>query len=140
MDSSNENRAIIQQLYSAADAGELDAMMALFSLDLQDHDANSARGGHASAYEALKMAFGEFLRGFPDTRHTVHDIIAEGNKVVVRVSAEGTQTGPAFGHPPSGRRFRNDAIVIYRLSQGKIVEKWGRERLGIVEQLETVSD
>ena len=49
---------------------------------------------------------------------------AEGDRVVTRLTAHGTQTGEFFGIPPTGRRFTMSGIAIHRIRDGKIVEHW----------------
>jgi predicted ester cyclase len=63
-------------------------------------------------------------------------MIAEGDLVVSRVTAVGTQTGERFGVPPTGRRFTSTGIAIHRIADGKIVEHWAEtDRLGALQQL-----
>src|SRR5664279_3764770 len=50
------------------------------------------------------QSIGAFRAGFPEARFIVEDVIAEGEKVVVRYSVEGTQTGNFFGIPPTGKQ------------------------------------
>ena len=59
--------------------------------------------------------------GFPDFHMTIEDIMAEGNKVVNRVSMRGTHQGEFFGHPPTGKPVLNGGISIYTIRDGKIV-------------------
>ena len=54
-------------------------------------------------------------------------IIAEGDKVVARVTMTGTHTGDFWGVPPTGRKVNLTAIYIVRIADGKIVEHWGEE-------------
>jgi predicted ester cyclase len=64
-----------------------------------------------------------FALGSPGT-HTIEDMIAEGDKVVVRVSARGTHSGELFGIPASGRELTTTGVAILRIENGKIVEHW----------------
>jgi steroid delta-isomerase-like uncharacterized protein len=61
---------------------------------------------------------------FPDMRFTVEDVVAEGDKVVVRYSIQGTHQGPFMGLPATGKAFTTTAIVILRFENGKIAEEW----------------
>ena len=63
----------------------------------------------------------------PDYHTTIEDLIAEGNKVVARVTLTGTHTGDFYGIPPTGKRINLSAIYIVRIQDGKIVEHWGEE-------------
>lgn len=61
---------------------------------------------------------------FPDLRFTIHDEIAEADKVVIRWTVTGTQHGEFFGHLASGRRIDVSGINIFRIAGGKIQEIW----------------
>lgn len=86
----------------------------------------------------MLAAFAAVGAAFPDTHHIIHDLIAEGDRVVARVSAAGVHAGSLDGEEPSGRRIHNDAIVVYRLENGRIAERWSRERESILEQIGAV--
>ena len=66
-------------------------------------------------------------------------MIAEGDKVVTRISAYGTQTGELFGIPPTGKQGSMSGIAIHRVVNGKIVEHWSEvDNLGVMQQLGVV--
>src|SRR5574337_1026301 len=91
--------------------------------------------------EGIKQAFKVFASAYPDGTHVIHDLIAEGDRVVVRVSGTGTQTGEFKGIKPTGKKVEMTGIVIYRFDGGKIVERWAQHNfLGFVmQQLGVVS-
>lgn len=60
-----------------------------------------------------------------DLKVDLLDIIAEGDKVVVRYTAEATHTGSFMGFPGTGKRIVINTISIYRIQKGKIAERWG---------------
>ena len=61
---------------------------------------------------------------FPRFRLDMKDIVAEGDKVVVRFGLQVTHRGDFMGMPPTGRDASFDAIIIYRIANGKIAEHW----------------
>ncbi len=62
--------------------------------------------------------------------------IAEGDTVVTRWTATGTQHGPLPGLPPTGKSAKVMGIWIHRLAGGKIVESWNVwDTLGMLQQL-----
>jgi predicted ester cyclase len=66
-------------------------------------------------------------------------MIAEGDKVVTRLSAYGTQTGELFGIPPTGKQIRMTGIAVHRIANSKIVEHWSElDNLGLMHQLGVV--
>ena len=77
-------------------------------------------------------------QAFPDFREVVEDVIAERDMVVTRFIASGTHRGSLQDFAPTGRAMTMAEISIFRLSGGRIVEKWGLlDRLGMHQQLGT---
>ena len=60
----------------------------------------------------------------PDLRFTIDDLIAEADRVTIRWTLHGTSTGPMLGRPPTGQPVELAAIVIFRIADGKIAERW----------------
>ncbi len=76
---------------------------------------------------------------FPDWHPTIEDMIAEGDKVVVRFTGSGTHKGEFMGIPPTGKQVTITAIAIQRIAGGKIVENWLQaDMLGMMQQLGVV--
>src|SRR2546423_14784711 len=98
-----------------------------------DHDAPPGTpGGLKGAKQTLTM----YLTAFPDLHFTVEDIIAEGDKVVARLTTRGTQQGAFMGIPPTGKQAAVTAIDINRYAGGKSVEHWlHMDTLGLLQQL-----
>ena len=59
-----------------------------------------------------------------DPQFTIEDVIAEGDKVVVRWVNHGTNVGEFLCAPPTGKSFATPGIDIYRLQDGKLAEHW----------------
>jgi len=73
---------------------------------------------------------------FPDLTLTIVDMVAEGDKVVVRFEGPGTQTGTFAGIPPSGKRAVWKGLVMYHVVGNKITEAWANwDDWGLIEQL-----
>ena len=126
--------SVIRRLFALVDAGGDEFVDEFYSPEYVDHTPSSVRG-LAPGREGLRQAFAIFRRGFPDVRHEIEDVIAAGDRVAVRVRAEGTHRGELFGIPASGQRVTQEAIVIYRLAEGKIVERWSMESSDLLEQV-----
>ena len=139
--SAEENKALIRRYFEEIDAaarGKRDASVLdeFLAPDFVDHDPSP---GFAPDSEGLKQAHEHFLAATPDGYHIVEDMIAEGDKVMTRVSAYGTQTGELFGIPPTGKHVRATGIAIHRIANGKIVEHWSEvDNLGVMQQLGVV--
>jgi predicted ester cyclase len=76
---------------------------------------------------------------FPDEGTTFEEQIAEGDKVVSRMSSRATHLGEFQGIPPTGQRITVTDTFIDRVADGKIVERWGQvDMLGVMQQLGVV--
>ena len=72
-----------------------------------------------------QLASNQTLRNaFPDLRLVIEDQIAEGDKVVTRVTFQGTHQGEFRGNAPTGKQVRYSGIAIDRIVDGKVVEMW----------------
>ena len=79
----------------------------------------------ATGAQALKQVWVRLLRGLPDLRLTTEDLIAEGDKVVIRNSVTGTHQGEYMGLPPTGKSVTYNEIFVFRFNGGRIAEMWG---------------
>lgn len=87
-----------------------------FAADFVDHGADVPPGTPAGAAGA-KQYVGNAMKTFPDMHVTIEDMIAEGDKVVVRNVWRASD-------PESGRKLAFGGIVMWRIASGKIVERW----------------
>lgn len=86
--------------------------------------------------QGIKDAVARHRRSFPDWNEEVDDIIAEGDRVVIRFTSTGTQEGEFAGIGPTMKRVKIHEVAIFRLADGKIIEQWGMPDLhGLLEQL-----
>jgi steroid delta-isomerase-like uncharacterized protein len=101
-----------------------------------DFVSHSTPPGLAPGIEGVKQMVSIFQNAFPDMDGAIEDVVAEGDKVVVRFSTTGTHQGEFFGIPPTGKRIRSTGINIFRIANGKIVEHWNNaDDLGLMQQL-----
>jgi steroid delta-isomerase-like uncharacterized protein len=108
----------------------------ILSSQFVDHDAVPGQGPGREGY--TQMA-GSFFTAFPDLRVRNEDVFAEGDKAVLRWTAEGTHRGELMGIPATGRRVRLKGMDIIRVADDKIVERWGEfDALGMMQQLGVV--
>jgi len=132
--SPERNKAVIIRLLKEVDNGNLAVIDECYAAEYVDHTPSAIRG-LAPGIEGVKNAFNLFRSAFPDTQHFIEDMIAEADKVVVRLWARGTHTGELMGLPPTGKEVTLSSIAIYRLKGGRIVERWAQSGVGILEQL-----
>jgi predicted ester cyclase len=82
--------------------GNLDALDEVVASDYVEHFP--VPPGWPAGLAGLKQFITLTRNAFPDLHYTIEDMIAEGEKVVVRCRATGTQTGPFLMLPPTGKR------------------------------------
>lgn len=91
--------------------------------------------GEDKTADGLERGLRRFFIAFPDLIVTVDDVIAEGDKVVLRGTFKGTHTGDTMG-PPTGRCMAVGGVDIMRLSGGKIAEHWAYyDRMDMMRQM-----
>jgi len=84
----------------------------------------------------FKLFVRNLRASLPDVHITIEDIVAEGDKVTVRVLLEGTHQGEGLGVSPTGRRVRVAGIILVRVANGQIVEGWNSwDQLGLLRQI-----
>ena len=77
-----------------------------------------------------------FYAAFPDYTHTPEEVLAVGDRVVLRTTNRATHSGDFQGIAPTGRRISFGQIAIYRMVDGKISEIWEEaDLLGLMQQL-----
>ncbi len=85
---------------------------------------------------ALVEFYTTFFAAFPDWHTTIDDMVAESDKVVVRITSNGTHQGDFQGIPATRKPYTQNAIVIYHLTNGKIVEgRLQTDMLSMMQQL-----
>ena len=135
---SEENKAAFQRITDVFSSGNLAAFDEVISPQYVEHNPAP---GQAPGPEGLKQMFTTFFTAFPDMSFTIEDMIAEGDKVVGRITARGTHKGEFMGVAPTNKVVTFQEIHICRFSEGKMVEHWGLEdSLGMMQQLGLIPD
>jgi len=128
-----DNKAIVRSYTELTNARDLEGAFAHFSPSFVDH---AVRPGMPSGIHGTRLLLNMLFTAFPDLRATIEDIIAEGDKVVDRMTCEGTHQGIFMGAPPTGKRVKWSFIDINRIVDGKVVEHWVEvDTMGIMQQL-----
>lgn len=82
-----------------------------------------------------------FHAAFPDVRWTIDDMVAEGDRVAMRLTMTGTHRGEFFGIPPTGRRVEVGGTHIVRIQDDRVAEHWGHnDDLGLMRQLGAIPE
>lgn len=129
----DENKALVRRFIDEIFVqGRAEAVDELLADDFVSHTWRSTGDGRADLRRAMER-LSTVLAG---ARFTIEDMIAEGDRVVARVTAEATQVGEFMGLPPSGRTYRIGEIHIFRIRGGRVVEHWHQyDQLGMMRQL-----
>jgi predicted SnoaL-like aldol condensation-catalyzing enzyme len=100
-------------------------------------DANfinrSAPPGLPDGPESMSITFENVLRpALASLSVTIHDQIAEGDRVTTRKTISGMHVGPLMGVAPTGKSVSIEVIDIVRLKDGRYAEHWGLNTLSAV--------
>jgi predicted ester cyclase len=120
--SAEANKALVRSFYEAQAKGDLDALKELLAPNFVDH---SVLPGQAPDRESYIRGVAEDQAAFSHIRHIIEDQVADGDKVISRVTTRGTHDRKDFmGAVPTGRKWEMTGIAIHRISGGKILEEW----------------
>ena len=128
---SEENKALARRAWEAVKNPDL--LDEVYAADVVWHEPDREIHGIEEAKQFVSM----YRTAMPDVNVTVEDVIAEGDKVVTRVTLRGTHQGETeeFG-PPTGKQIEGVGITISRIEGGKIVEDWDAyDNLTTLQQL-----
>jgi len=126
-----QNAATLRQFLEESDKRNLDAWRELCTSDYQLHFAGNPPMSLEEHIQANKAG----TDAFPDFRHTIEDIVAQGERAVFRATLNGTHQGTYMGMPGTGRAFRYTAMGMARFRDGKIAEMWMEaDFLGLFQQ------
>ncbi len=92
------------------------------AVELVAPDCRARAGGHDLDRDAWLGMGKTFAAAFPDGKHEIEHVVAEGDRVVLRGTWSGTHRGAFQGVPASGRKAVMDMVVIERIAGGKIIE------------------
>ena len=93
-------------------------------LAVEDYIEHDPFPGQGNGRSDLKARVRLILDAMNPVTFTVEDMVAEGDRVVVRWSQSATQTGPFMGIPPTGRTANFSGIDIHRFRDGRMAEHW----------------
>ena len=134
--STEDNKATVRRFMEEVwNQGRVALIDELFAPDFISHEEGRP---DVSTLEDFKRGLTEVRSAFPDIHVTIEDMITEGDKVVVRFTWHGTNTGDivTMRLPATGKHVTVTAISIGRFVEGKLVELWPLENdLSLFQQL-----
>jgi predicted ester cyclase len=116
-----DNKALVRRFYEDVYVGW---NMRVADEVLSPHFTSHDWPGGSAGPKAFRDYYKAMRSAVPDARYEVDDLIAEGDRVVVRWRLLGTHTGDFRGIAPTGRPIVLKGIAIYRVEGGKLMERW----------------
>ncbi|MEO8274082.1 MAG: ester cyclase [Chloroflexota bacterium] len=147
-----DTRTQIQESLRAHDAGRLDRNKAVArqvierifmrqedtAIDelVSDRFVAHSFGPMAPGRDGLRAGMRRAGAGVSDARFEIHDMVAEDDRVAVRLTTSARHTGRFMGIDPTGNRYEIDEIHIFRIRDGQMVEHWHEfDRAALLGQL-----
>lgn len=128
-----DNKAIVRRLNHIWE-GDTAIIDELVAEDFTNH--NPIVPDAPPGPEGFKQNVAAFRGAFPDIEFTIEDLIAEDDRVVLRAAGRGTHRGELMGIEPTGRSVTLAGIVIFRIEDGQIAERWAQfDTVGMLRQL-----
>jgi predicted ester cyclase len=125
-------RRVLEEVFPANDDV---ALRELISDQFVNHEAPN---GTPPGLGSITMFMHMLNQAFSEQRWEIHEVLADGDKVVIRCTHSGVHTGDFFGLPATGRRFAYNQMHIVRFDNGKGVEHWAvRDDASLMRQLTT---
>jgi len=121
-----DHSATMRRCYELINAGDIDGFGAFLADDFVEHEETP---GLAPTKEGVLEFFRMYRAAFPDLHFDPEDVIASGDKVVVRVRATGTNTGDFMGMPATGKSMDIQLIDIVRFDEDGL----GHEHRGVAD-------
>lgn len=122
-------REVIDRIFVHGDESAIDELIAP---DFQPHTFGPMPAGRDGLREGMRRAHS----GVSDPEFTIHDMIAEGDRVAVRLTTSAKHTGEFFGLPPTGKRYSIDEIHIFVIRDDQVTEHWHAfDRAALMQQL-----
>jgi steroid delta-isomerase-like uncharacterized protein len=133
MTTAEENKRIVRRIRDEVEEQkDIDAVDEIFAEDVVVHGPM----GEFRGREAIKEMYESDRKAFSDSTETIHDFIAEGDTVAVRMTERGTHDGEFMGMEPTGKEYEIQTMAFLRLEDGKVTEWWMQsDTLGFMQQL-----
>jgi predicted ester cyclase len=127
--SPEQNKELVARFFEEVwNRGNFQFMDEIYSPDFVLHalwqNLSAGGSGDVPGIEPAKKVIGGWRHGLPDLVMTVEEQVAEGDIVVTRHHATGTQTNEFMGIPPTNKGGTISGITFTRIDGGKVVEAW----------------
>jgi steroid delta-isomerase-like uncharacterized protein len=128
-----DNKRVVRQFIDEVFVqGKTEAVDRLAAPDFFPHSWPSVEPG----VDNLKRAVARVSAGLADVSMKIEDMIAEGDRVAVRLTAHAVHRGEFMGLPPTGKAYTISETHVFRVKDGRVVEHWrDADMLGLMRQL-----
>jgi steroid delta-isomerase-like uncharacterized protein len=116
------NKQVVRQFFELLGRHDTERMEQL--LVSSTHYSFHSSGMPNMDWNGHKRLLATITRAFPDLHHDIKDMVAEGDKVAVRLVVTGTHKGEFHGMPPSGRKLSLDEMAFLTIVDGRITDGW----------------
>ncbi len=129
------NKTIVRRFYDEVmSQGNLDVLDDVMDENFVDH--GEALFGSPQGRDTLRQGIAATHGILPDLNVHLEDVIAEGDLVGVRGTMRCTHLGTFLGVPATGHELSWKGIAMFRIADGKIVERWfNSDSVSLVRQL-----
>ena len=131
----NTSKNLIRSYYSEMDQlkGDYSQMANFFHHEMQFHFPGIPHPMPVGQFQAVAQGI---YSGFPDFKHTVENVIQEGDVLSCRLNINGTHQGEFQGIPATNRSIAISAITQFRVQDDQIVDHWiSVDMLGLLKQI-----
>jgi steroid delta-isomerase-like uncharacterized protein len=130
----DDNVALVQRFFEEVwNKGNLSVVDELLAANYVDYNQPPGAPRGRLGYKA---SVNMFRSAFPDIRFTLDQILAEGDRVALRLTGRGTHRGVFMGVPPTGKQVTFGGMTFIRVENGKVTERWGISDIpGLMQQL-----
>lgn len=113
--------------------GNLSVVDELLTQNYVDHNQPP---GSLRGRKGYKTTVNMFRSAFPDIQFTLDQILAEGDRLAIRLTGRGTHQGSFMGVPPTGKQVSFGGMTFVRFENGQVAERWGISDIpGLMQQL-----
>ena len=129
-----KNKQIVRQFFELLDRHDTDRIGQLL---VSSTNYSFHIGGMPSVdWNEHKGILTSFNNAFPDLHHEIVDMVAEGDKVAIRLNVTGTHKGEFQGIPPTGKKLSLYEMGFITIIDGKITEGWiSADTMGLLQQV-----
>lgn len=132
--SAEDNKALVRRWFEELDKRNFDIIDELIPEDYIDH--NPPLPDLPPGREGVRQSSLRLIAAFPDAIHILEDQMAEGDKVMTRLTTRATFLGEILGLTPTGRPVEVSGIAVHRIVGGRLVEHWAHlDMAGFMQQL-----